>query len=78
VADDEPSLRLLCRINLEAEGYRVLEAASEADVDRLLAEDDVTAPPGAARPAARLLHRLGAAAWPGGAVARRRRDLEAV
>jgi DNA-binding response OmpR family regulator len=28
VVDDEPSIRLLCRINLELEGYRVLEAAS--------------------------------------------------
>ena len=26
VVDDEPSLRLLCRVNLELEGYRVLEA----------------------------------------------------
>jgi CheY-like chemotaxis protein len=43
VADDEPSLRLLCKINLEADGYRVLEAESEADLDRVLAEDDVTA-----------------------------------
>ena len=28
VLDDEPSLRLLCRVNLELEGYRVLEAGS--------------------------------------------------
>jgi DNA-binding response OmpR family regulator len=28
VLDDEPSLRLLCRVNLELEGYRVLEAAT--------------------------------------------------
>jgi len=28
VLDDEPSLRLLCRVNLELDGYRVLEAAS--------------------------------------------------
>lgn len=28
VVDDEPSLRLLCRVNLELDGYRVLEAAS--------------------------------------------------
>ena len=26
VVDDEPSIRLLCRVNLELEGYRVLEA----------------------------------------------------
>jgi DNA-binding response OmpR family regulator len=41
VADDDPALRLLCRINLELEGYRVLEAASAADVERLLASEDV-------------------------------------
>jgi DNA-binding response OmpR family regulator len=28
VVDDEPSMRLLCRVNLELEGYTVLEAAS--------------------------------------------------
>jgi DNA-binding response OmpR family regulator len=28
VVDDEPSIRLLCRVNLELEGYTVLEAAS--------------------------------------------------
>jgi two-component system, NtrC family, response regulator PilR len=33
VVDDEPSLRLLCRVNLELEGYRVLEAAT-VDVAR--------------------------------------------
>jgi DNA-binding NtrC family response regulator len=26
VVDDDPSLRLLCRVNLELEGYRVVEA----------------------------------------------------
>ena len=41
VADDEPALRLLCRINLEAEGYRVLEAADGAELERVLAEADV-------------------------------------
>jgi DNA-binding response OmpR family regulator len=28
VVDDEPSIRLLCKVNLELEGYRVLEAES--------------------------------------------------
>lgn len=28
VVDDDPSLRLLCRVNLELEGYRVIEAES--------------------------------------------------
>ena len=26
VVDDEPAIRLLCRLNLELEGFRVLEA----------------------------------------------------
>jgi CheY-like chemotaxis protein len=64
VADDEPSLRLLCRINLEGEGYRVLEAASEAEVDRLLEEEDVRA----------LLLDIGLGAEDGVAIARRLRD----
>jgi two-component system OmpR family response regulator len=41
VADDDSAIRLLCRVNLELEGYRVLEAASAADVDRVLADEDV-------------------------------------
>jgi DNA-binding response OmpR family regulator len=28
VVDDDPSLRLLCRVNLELDGYRVLEAST--------------------------------------------------
>ena len=28
VVDDDPSLRLLCRVNLELEGYKVVEAES--------------------------------------------------
>ena len=31
VVDDEASLRLLCRVNLELEGHRVLEAATVPD-----------------------------------------------
>ena len=39
VVDDDDSLRMLCRVNLELEGYRVLEAATiEAAVDVLRAE----------------------------------------
>jgi DNA-binding response OmpR family regulator len=39
VVDDDDSLRMLCRVNLELEGYRVLEAATiEAAVDVLSAE----------------------------------------
>jgi DNA-binding response OmpR family regulator len=36
VVDDEPSLRLLCRVNLELEGFRVLEAGTLDDARRLL------------------------------------------
>ena len=31
VVDDEPSIRLLCRINLELEGFDVLEAGTLAE-----------------------------------------------
>ena len=43
VADDDPSLRLLCRVNLELEGYRVFEAATAAEVQGILAAEDVRA-----------------------------------
>ena len=43
VADDDPTLRLLCRVNLELEGYRVLEAKSGEEVEALVASDDVSA-----------------------------------
>jgi len=36
VVDDEPSLRLLCRVNLELDGHRVLEAASVEAARELL------------------------------------------
>jgi DNA-binding response OmpR family regulator len=39
VVDDDVSLRLLCRVNLELDGYRVLEAPTVAEAeDMLLAE----------------------------------------
>ena len=41
VVDDDPSLRLLCRVNLELEGYRVLEADSVDAAQKALAEEDV-------------------------------------
>jgi DNA-binding NtrC family response regulator len=41
VVDDEPSIRLLCRINLELDGHEVLEAESVATVRTTLAEADV-------------------------------------
>ena len=36
VVDDEPSLRLLCRVNLELDGFRVLEAGTLNDARRLV------------------------------------------
>jgi DNA-binding NtrC family response regulator len=43
VVDDEPSIRLLCRVNLELDGHEVLEASSLATARELLAEEDVDA-----------------------------------
>jgi two-component system, OmpR family, response regulator len=37
IVDDDASLRLLCRINLELEGYRVLEGATAAAAEEALA-----------------------------------------
>jgi DNA-binding response OmpR family regulator len=42
VVDDEPSIRLLCKVNLELEGYRVLEAETLEDARRHLREDDIS------------------------------------
>jgi DNA-binding NtrC family response regulator len=36
VVDDDPSLRLLCRVNLELEGYHVVEAASVEQAEAAL------------------------------------------
>ena len=41
VVDDEPSIRLLCRINLELEGYDVLEAGTLADARSAAASSDL-------------------------------------
>lgn len=41
VVDDDPSLRFLCRVNLELEGYRVLEAESVDAAQKALEEEDV-------------------------------------
>jgi two-component system KDP operon response regulator KdpE len=41
VVDDDPSIRHVCRINLELDGYEVLEADSLATTRATLAEDDV-------------------------------------
>ena len=41
VVDDEPSIRLLCRVNLELEGHEVLEAHSLATARAVLGQDEV-------------------------------------
>lgn len=41
VADDDDAIRLLCRVNLELEGYRVLEATSLDEISRLADEEEV-------------------------------------
>lgn len=43
VADDDDGMRMLCRVNLELGGYRVLEAGSGEELDRVLAESDAVA-----------------------------------
>jgi DNA-binding response OmpR family regulator len=41
VVDDDPSLRLLCRVNLELDGYRVLDAGTLGAAQALLESEDV-------------------------------------
>ena len=41
VVDDEPAIRMLCRINLELEGFRVLESGSLGDARRVLEKEPV-------------------------------------
>jgi two-component system phosphate regulon response regulator PhoB len=41
VVEDDESLRMLCRINLELEGYRVLEAETIDRAGRLVAEEEI-------------------------------------
>jgi len=41
VADDEPSIRLLCRVNLELEGHRVREAGTLDEARAALDQNDV-------------------------------------
>ncbi len=43
VVDDEPPIRLLCKINLELEGYRVLEAGGVDEARAAIERDDVDA-----------------------------------
>jgi len=39
VVDDDVSLRLLCRVNLELDGFQVREAATVAEADAAVAEE---------------------------------------
>ena len=39
VVDDDASMRLLCRVNLELEGHRVLEASTLAQARELIAAE---------------------------------------
>jgi two-component system KDP operon response regulator KdpE len=41
VVDDEPSIRLLCRVNLELDGHEVLEADSVGSARTKLEDEDV-------------------------------------
>jgi DNA-binding NtrC family response regulator len=41
VVDDEPSIRLLCRVNLELDGHEVLEASSLGTARGALEEEEV-------------------------------------
>jgi DNA-binding response OmpR family regulator len=41
VVEDDDSLRMLCRINLELEGYRVLEAPTVETAQQLLRDEEV-------------------------------------
>jgi DNA-binding response OmpR family regulator len=41
VADDDDAIRLLCRVNLELEGYRVAEAANSRELGRVADEEEV-------------------------------------
>jgi DNA-binding response OmpR family regulator len=41
VADDDEAMRLLCRVNLELEGYRVVEAVDQGEIEAALQGDDV-------------------------------------
>ena len=41
IVDDEYAIRFLCRVNLELDGYRVLEAAEVAEARRLLETEQI-------------------------------------
>jgi DNA-binding NtrC family response regulator len=39
IVDDDPALRLLCRVNLELDGFEVREAATVAEADAAIADE---------------------------------------
>jgi DNA-binding response OmpR family regulator len=41
VVEDEPAIRFLCAVNLEMDGFRVLEAATLGEARRALESDEV-------------------------------------
>jgi two-component system, OmpR family, aerobic respiration control protein ArcA len=41
VADDDPAVRLLCRVNLELEGYTVVEAGDASAIEQAMGEHAV-------------------------------------
>ena len=41
VVEDDPALRMLCRVNLELEGYRVLEAETIDRAEELVAGEPI-------------------------------------
>ena len=43
VVDDDSAIRLLCRVNLELEGFRVFEAATLAEARDRLEDDEIDA-----------------------------------
>jgi DNA-binding response OmpR family regulator len=43
VVDDDPSIRLLCRVNLELDGYRALDAGTLAEARELLEAEQIDA-----------------------------------
>ena len=43
VVDDDESLRLLCRVNLELDGFRVLEASTAAEARELIGRERIDA-----------------------------------
>jgi DNA-binding NtrC family response regulator len=41
VADDDAAMRMLCRVNLELDGYRVAEASNSAELAAVMGDESV-------------------------------------